>query len=187
MPKPSKIASKIDPKTKRKLTWKLIENHESMIRMQGSKTSKIMLPCGRRAHLHKSASFKTIFEIITCSKNVNYLLRKYDFSVRKDYSLQESKNIWFESLIFQSNISRIHKNMSFGSTQGPVPTMEGTSPGPPGRFAREARGGHGPYICINIYIYIYIYIYTELFYNISQYRFTIVIVVELCAMALFLL
>ena len=30
--------------------------------MQGAKTSKIMRPCGRHVHLHKSASFKTIFE-----------------------------------------------------------------------------------------------------------------------------
>ena len=30
--------------------------------MQGAETSKIMLPCERRVHLHKSASFKTIFE-----------------------------------------------------------------------------------------------------------------------------
>ena len=29
--------------------------------MQGAKTSKIMFPCGRRVHLHKSASFKLIF------------------------------------------------------------------------------------------------------------------------------
>ena len=35
-----------------------------MIRMQGVKTSKTMFPCKRRAHLHKSASFKTIFEQI---------------------------------------------------------------------------------------------------------------------------
>ena len=30
--------------------------------MQGAKTSKLMLPCGRRVHLHKSASSKAIFE-----------------------------------------------------------------------------------------------------------------------------
>ena len=30
--------------------------------MQGAKTLKIMFLCGRREHLHKSASFKTIFE-----------------------------------------------------------------------------------------------------------------------------
>ena len=30
--------------------------------MQGAETSKIMLPCWRSVHLHKSASFKTIFE-----------------------------------------------------------------------------------------------------------------------------
>ena len=35
-----------------------------MIRMQGAKTSKIMLPCWRRVHLDKSACFKTIFEQI---------------------------------------------------------------------------------------------------------------------------
>ena len=32
--------------------------------MQGAKTSQIMLPWRRRVHLHKSASFKTIFEQI---------------------------------------------------------------------------------------------------------------------------
>ena len=32
--------------------------------MQGAKTSKNMLPCGRRVHLHKSISFNTIFEQI---------------------------------------------------------------------------------------------------------------------------
>ena len=32
--------------------------------MQGAKTSKIMLPYGRRVYLQKSASFKTIFEKI---------------------------------------------------------------------------------------------------------------------------
>ena len=30
--------------------------------MQGDKTSKIMIPCGRRVNLHKSANFKTISE-----------------------------------------------------------------------------------------------------------------------------
>ena len=35
-----------------------------MIRMQGAKTSKTMLPCGRSEHFHKSASFKTSFEQI---------------------------------------------------------------------------------------------------------------------------
>ena len=38
-----------------------------MIRMQGAKTSKIMFPCGRRVHLHKSASFKT--NLINDAKN----------------------------------------------------------------------------------------------------------------------
>ena len=38
------------------------ENQEIMIRMQGAKTSKTMLPCERRVHLHKSASFKMMFE-----------------------------------------------------------------------------------------------------------------------------
>ena len=45
-PKRSEMASTIDPKTKRKLTWGLSENHEKMIRMQGARTSKIMFPCG---------------------------------------------------------------------------------------------------------------------------------------------
>ena len=31
------------------------------MRMQGAETSKTMLPYWRRVHLHKSASFKTIF------------------------------------------------------------------------------------------------------------------------------
>ena len=35
-----------------------------MIRMQGAITSKNMLPRRRRVHLHKSASFKTIFDQI---------------------------------------------------------------------------------------------------------------------------
>ena len=35
-----------------------------MIRMQGAKTSKGMLQCKRHVHLHKSISFKTIFEQI---------------------------------------------------------------------------------------------------------------------------
>ena len=33
--------------------------------MQGATTSKTMFPCRRRAHSHKSASFKTIFEQIS--------------------------------------------------------------------------------------------------------------------------
>ena len=32
--------------------------------MQGAKTSKNMLPCWRHVHLHKSASFRLIFEKI---------------------------------------------------------------------------------------------------------------------------
>ena len=32
--------------------------------MQGAKTAKFKLPCGRRAHLHKSISFKIFFEQI---------------------------------------------------------------------------------------------------------------------------
>ena len=32
--------------------------------MQGAETSKSMLPCGRRVHLHESAIFETIFEQI---------------------------------------------------------------------------------------------------------------------------
>ena len=49
---------KIDFKMKRKLTWE----YANIIRLQGAKTSKTMLPCKRRVHLHKSASFKMIFE-----------------------------------------------------------------------------------------------------------------------------
>ena len=64
IPKRSKITSKIDSKTERKLTWKIMRNHENMIRMQSAKTSKFMLPFWRRVHLHKSASFKTSFEEI---------------------------------------------------------------------------------------------------------------------------
>ena len=30
--------------------------------MQGANTSKTILPCGRRVHLHKSASLKKVFE-----------------------------------------------------------------------------------------------------------------------------
>ena len=30
--------------------------------MHGAKTSKVMFPCWRRVHLHKTASFKAIFE-----------------------------------------------------------------------------------------------------------------------------
>ena len=30
--------------------------------MQGAATLKTMFPCGRRVHLHKLVSFKTIFE-----------------------------------------------------------------------------------------------------------------------------
>ena len=52
----------------------------------------------------------------------------------------------FGNMIFHSNISLIPKNVHFGSTQGPVPAMEGTAPGPPGRFPQEARGGLGPNI-----------------------------------------
>ena len=38
--------------------------------MQGAKTSKIILPRSRGVHLHKSASFKTIFEtFLTHHKN----------------------------------------------------------------------------------------------------------------------
>ena len=37
--------------------------------MQGAKTSKFLIQCGRRVHLHKSASFKTSLEQIQTSYN----------------------------------------------------------------------------------------------------------------------
>ena len=43
--------------------------------MQAAKTSKFMLPCRRRVHLHTSASFKTIFEQIQ-TNHKNYI--KFD-------------------------------------------------------------------------------------------------------------
>ena len=60
-------------------------------------------------------------------QKVIYSIRKYDFP--------------FQHITYK-------ENMSFGSTQGPVPTMEGTGTEPPGRFAPEGQGGLGP----NIYI-----------------------------------
>ena len=36
--------------------------------MKGAKSSKIMFPFGRRVHLYKSASFKTIFEKISTNQ-----------------------------------------------------------------------------------------------------------------------
>ena len=44
------MASEIDPKTKRKLTWDINRKSEKVIRMQGAKTSKTMLPCKHRVH-----------------------------------------------------------------------------------------------------------------------------------------
>ena len=63
------MVSNIDAKMKLKLTWQITEHHEIIIRMQGAKTSKIMLPCQRHVHLHKSDSFKTIFEQILTNLN----------------------------------------------------------------------------------------------------------------------
>ena len=50
--------------------------------MQDAETSKIMLPCWRRVHLHKSASLKTIFEQIrknhkNDAKNYPKLIEKH--------------------------------------------------------------------------------------------------------------
>ena len=49
------MASKIDPKTKRKLTWNIIREQVAL---------KAMLPCRRGVNLHKSASFKMIPEAV---------------------------------------------------------------------------------------------------------------------------
>ena len=46
------------PKRSENEHGELSEDHKNIIRMQGAKTLKIMLPCWRRVHLHKSASFK---------------------------------------------------------------------------------------------------------------------------------
>ena len=59
--------------------------------MQGAKTSKNMLLCQRRVHLHKSASFKTIFH------QIPQIIIKHDFKIDPnmiDKSIkQTSKNI----------------------------------------------------------------------------------------------
>jgi hypothetical protein len=49
--------------------------------MQGAKTSRIMLPCWRRAHLHKSASFEASFEQIQTSDKTN--AKHYSHNDRK--------------------------------------------------------------------------------------------------------
>ena len=49
-----------------------IENNQKIvIRMQGTETSKPMLPCGCRVHLHQLANFKTVFKQIQ-TNHTNY-------------------------------------------------------------------------------------------------------------------
>ena len=107
------------------------------------------------------------FEIMTLGKKQKQcFLRKYECFVRKYDFVQEKLFFCFENMIFIRNYyyfqekllfaskydfsirgcRLFREDISFESTQGPVPTMEGTGPGPPGRFAREARGGLGPKI-----------------------------------------
>ena len=57
---------------------------------------------------------------MTCSKKANYLYRQYDWFVQNMTIQIKFEGPW--------------------PWRALVPTMEGTSPGPPGRFAREARG-----------------------------------------------
>ena len=48
-----------------------MDNHGNLVRMQGTETSKTMLPCWRRVHLHKSRISKTIFEPIQKHHKIN--------------------------------------------------------------------------------------------------------------------
>ena len=65
--------------------------------MQGAKNSKTMLPRKRRAHLHKSASFKTSFEQIQkddkkYAKNDSKMVEEI-FKTHQKKSETTSKNI----------------------------------------------------------------------------------------------
>ena len=65
------MASKLDPKMQRKLTWQITRKREIIISMRGAETSRYMLPYWRGVHLHKTASFKMIFLKIQTNHN-NY-------------------------------------------------------------------------------------------------------------------
>ena len=61
LPKQAKMASKIDPKMKRKTTWGMTS--KSWKYYEKAKYQNLEnLPCGRGAHFAKSASFKKITE-----------------------------------------------------------------------------------------------------------------------------
>ena len=68
-----------------------------MIRMQGAKTSKTMSPCGRRVHIHKSASFKTIFEQIP--------------NIDKSSAKTDSEMIEKHQTNYQNNDAEIHRQV----------------------------------------------------------------------------
>ena len=56
---------KLVPKRSEETKWQNNNKaRERNIKMQGGKTSKILIPCMRRAHLNKTASFKNILEQI---------------------------------------------------------------------------------------------------------------------------
>ena len=63
--------------------------------MQGAKVSKTMLPCWRRVHLHKSASFKTIFENIQANHTNDAKIdsRMIEQSITKTIEKMMPKNI----------------------------------------------------------------------------------------------